>query len=64
MNHGTELPAEMLLGTKGEEARARAIARHGSLAQAMAAGALPRQLSVTLSEALLLIAQRPMDAPG
>lgn len=54
MNHGTELPAEMLLGTKGEEARARAIARHGGLAQALAAGALPRQLNVTLSEALVL----------
>jgi 3D-(3,5/4)-trihydroxycyclohexane-1,2-dione acylhydrolase (decyclizing) len=54
MNHSTKLTTEMLLGTQGEEARAQAIARCGGLQQALDAGALPKQLNVTLSEALVL----------
>lgn len=54
MNHSIELPNEMLLGTQGQEARAAAIARSGGLEKALIAGTLPRQLNVTLSEALVL----------
>lgn len=54
MNQSTKLTTEMLLGTQGEEARAQAIARSGGLQQALDAGALPRKLNVTLSEALVL----------
>lgn len=54
MNQSIELPAVMMLGTQGEQARAQAIARCGGLQQALAAGALPKQLSLTLSEALVL----------
>lgn len=54
MNHSVELPTVMLLGTQGQEARAQAIARCGGLLQALATGALPKQLNLTLSEALVL----------
>lgn len=54
MNHSSQLPTEMWLGTQGQEARAEAIAHSGGLQKALAAGALPGQLSVTLSEALVL----------
>jgi 3D-(3,5/4)-trihydroxycyclohexane-1,2-dione acylhydrolase (decyclizing) len=48
------MPVAMMLGTQGQEARAKAIAASGGLRQALASGALPRQLNVTLSEALVL----------
>ena len=54
MNPSVELPAVMSLGTRGEEARAKVIARCGGLQQALATGALPKQLNLTLSEALVL----------
>lgn len=54
MNQSVELPAVMRLGTQGKQARAQAIAQCGGLQQALAAGALPKQLSLTLSEALVL----------
>lgn len=54
MNHRMEQPAVMLLGTNGQKARADAIARAGSLQQALTSGALPQSLNLTLSEALVL----------
>ena len=54
MNQSVELPTVMRLGVQGQQARAQAIARCGGLQQALAAGALPKQLSLTLSEALVL----------
>ncbi|MCF8167100.1 MAG: thiamine pyrophosphate-binding protein [Rhodoferax sp.] len=54
MNQSIEITTESLLGTKGQQARAEAIARFGSLEQALVAGALPQRLTVTLSEALVL----------
>ena len=54
MNKSAEIPDVMLLGPQGQEARAKVIARFGGLNQALAAGALPKQISITLSEALVL----------
>ena len=54
MNKQVEIPAVMLLGTQGLEARAKVIASSGGLNQALASGALPKQLNITLSEALVL----------
>ena len=54
MNNSAEIPAVMLLGPEGQEARAKAIARFSGLNQALAAGALPKQVNITLSEALVL----------
>jgi 3D-(3,5/4)-trihydroxycyclohexane-1,2-dione acylhydrolase (decyclizing) len=54
MNQSVELPTVMRLGAQGQQARAQTIARCGGLQQALAAGALPKQLSLTLSEALVL----------
>ena len=54
MNKSAEIPSFMLLGPQGQEARARSISRFGGLNQALAAGALPKQINITLSEALVL----------
>jgi 3D-(3,5/4)-trihydroxycyclohexane-1,2-dione acylhydrolase (decyclizing) len=54
MNQSIEQPNEMLLGPHGQKARASAIARAGSLQQALTAGALPQPLNLTLSEAVVL----------
>ena len=54
MNKTVDLPTIMMLGTQGEQARAQAIARCGGLQQAIDSGELPNQLSLTLSEALVL----------
>jgi 3D-(3,5/4)-trihydroxycyclohexane-1,2-dione acylhydrolase (decyclizing) len=54
MNNSVEIPAVLLLGTQGLEARAKVIAHCGGLNQAIDSGALPKQLSITLSEALVL----------
>jgi hypothetical protein len=53
MNKSAEIPSFMLLGPQGQEARARSISRFGGLNQALAAGALPKQINITLSEALV-----------
>lgn len=54
MNKSAEIPSFMLLGPQGQEARAKSISRFGGLNQALAAGALPKQINITLSEALVL----------
>jgi len=54
MNKQVEIPSVMLLGTQGLESRAKVIASSGGLNQALASGALPKQLNITLSEALVL----------
>ena len=54
MNKQVEIPAVMLLATQGLEARAKVIASSGGLNQALASGVLPKQLNITLSEALVL----------
>lgn len=54
MNQSLDVPAVMLPGTRGQQARAEAVALAGGLQQALATGALPQQLSVSLSEALVL----------
>lgn len=54
MNQRIEQPPELLLGPHGHKARAEAIARAGSLQQALTTGALPQPLNLTLSEALVL----------
>ena len=48
------LPAIVLPGLEGQQARAQAIARAGSLEAALEQGLLPRHVDATLSEALVL----------
>ena len=54
MNQSVDLPAALLPGTRGQQARAAAIAQAGSLQAALSQGLLPARLNVSLSEALLL----------
>lgn len=54
MNRMTDQPVLLLPGVEGMQARAGVIATAGGLDAAMASGALPSGLSVSLSEALVL----------
>ena len=54
MNQSVDLPVALLPGTRGQQARAAAIAQAGSLQAALSQGLLPARLEVSLSEALLL----------
>jgi 3D-(3,5/4)-trihydroxycyclohexane-1,2-dione acylhydrolase (decyclizing) len=54
MNQIAELPLAELPGLKGQQMRAAAIARAGSLASALEQGLLPARVSVSLSEGLVL----------
>lgn len=55
MNQATAgLPAMLLPGREGQQARAEAIARAGGLEAALARGLLPRHVDVSLSEAVVL----------
>ena len=54
MNQSIQQPTELLQGEGGLTARANAIARAGSLQQALTAGTLKQPLNLTLSEALVL----------
>ncbi|MFM0222095.1 thiamine pyrophosphate-dependent enzyme [Paraburkholderia dipogonis] len=54
MNQTSELPQTHLPGVAGMAYRAAAIVEAGGLERAIARGALPSQVSVTLSEALVL----------
>ncbi|SAK46131.1 iolD protein [Caballeronia hypogeia] len=54
MNQTTELPPTHLPGLAGAAHRAAAIVAAGSIEGAIARGAIPREVSVTLSEALVL----------
>lgn len=54
MNQTVDLPFVVLPGAKGQQSRAEAIVRAGGLKEALDNSTLPRRLTVTLSEALVL----------